>query len=87
MSDGSSPENPYQPSGGNIYAVPPDQTPPQGMTTGDWLLCIFCSGIGCIVGIVRLAQGKPDAGKMIGVSILFAILWNIIAGALTSGAP
>src|SRR5262245_41136720 len=26
------------------------------LTPGDWLLCIFCSGIGCIVGIVRLVN-------------------------------
>lgn len=50
----------------------------------DWLLCIFCSGIGCIIGIVRLIQGKPTGVKMIGISILFGIIWNII-GAILRG--
>ena len=48
------------------------------MTVGDWLLCIFCGGIGCILGIVRLIQGKPNAGKMIGFSILFSFLWGLL---------
>jgi hypothetical protein len=48
------------------------------LTTGEWVACIFCSGIACIVGIVWLIQGKPKAGKMIGISLLFAILWNVI---------
>jgi hypothetical protein len=48
------------------------------MTTGDWLLAILCSGIGCIFGIVWMIQGKPKGGKMLGVSFLFAIFWNIV---------
>lgn len=48
------------------------------MTTGDWVVAILCSGIGCIVGIVWLIQGKPKAGKMIGVSIAAAVFWNIV---------
>jgi hypothetical protein len=52
---------------------------PEGdLSTADWILCILCSGIGCIVGIVRLIQGKPGAGKMIGVSFVFIIFWNIV---------
>ncbi|WP_020470866.1 hypothetical protein [Zavarzinella formosa] len=63
----------------------PSQDDSTGLTTVDWLLCIFCSGIGCIVGIVRLIQGKPNAGMMIGVSLLFAIIWNVIRFALEAG--
>jgi hypothetical protein len=48
------------------------------LTTVDWLLCIFCSGIACIVGIVRLIQGKPSAGKMIAVALVFSVLWGIV---------
>lgn len=48
------------------------------LTTSDWLAAILCSGIGCIVGLVYLVQGKPKAGKMIGVSLLFIVLWNVI---------
>jgi DNA-directed RNA polymerase subunit RPC12/RpoP len=54
----------------------------EDMTTGDWVLAILCSGIGCIMGIVWLIQGKPKAGKMIGVSILFSIIWTIVRLAL-----
>ena len=53
--------------------------PPEGeLTPGDWLLCILCSGIGCIVGIVRLIQGNPTGGKMVGISLLFIVLWTIV---------
>jgi hypothetical protein len=44
------------------------------MTAIDWVLCVLCSGIGCIVGIVYLIQGKPKAGKMIAISIAFIVL-------------
>jgi hypothetical protein len=58
----------------NIRRPPPQDD----LSTGDWLLCIFCSGIACIVAIVRLAQGRPGAGKMLGVSLLFIVVWNIL---------
>jgi hypothetical protein len=48
------------------------------MTGGDWLLCIFCSGIACIIGIIRLIQGKPGAGKFFGIALFFTILWSIL---------
>lgn len=48
------------------------------LTTGDWLLCIFCGGLACILGVVRLIQGKPNAVKMIGFSILFSIIWGVL---------
>jgi hypothetical protein len=48
------------------------------LQTSDWLLCILCSGIGCIMGIVYLIQGKPKGGKMIGISLAMGLLWNII---------
>lgn len=52
------------------------------MTGLDWVLAIFCSGIGCIVGIIWLIQGKPKAAKMIGVSLGMAIVWNIVRFAI-----
>jgi predicted RNA-binding Zn-ribbon protein involved in translation (DUF1610 family) len=48
------------------------------MTTVDWILCILCPGIGCIVGIVRAIQGNSTGGKMIGISIGMAIIWNVL---------
>ena len=56
------------------------------MTTGDWVLCVICPGIGCIVGIVRAIQGKSMGGKMIGISIGFIILWNIISVIIQTAA-
>jgi hypothetical protein len=48
------------------------------MTTGDWVVAVLCSGIGCIAGIIWMIQGKPKGGKMVMVSFGFAILWNIV---------
>ncbi len=50
----------------------------EGMTTVDWVLCVLCPGIGCIVGIVRAVQGKSTGGKMIGISIGMAVFWNVL---------
>ena len=52
------------------------------LTLVDWLLCIFCSGIGCIVGIVYAIQGKPKGGKMILISIVVNILFGVFYGSL-----
>jgi hypothetical protein len=59
--------------------IPPPAPPlPNDLTTADWLVCILCSGIGCIFGIVRLIQGKPNGAKMLGMSILFAFIWVVL---------
>ena len=50
------------------------------LSAGEWVLAILCSGIGCIVGIVWMIQGKPKGKKMFGISILFAVIWNILRG-------
>lgn len=52
------------------------------MTTGDWVVAVLCSGIGCIAGIVWMIQGKPKGAKMVGVSILFALGWGAIRAVL-----
>ena len=57
------------------------------MTTGDWVVAILCSGIGCIAGIVWMIQGKPKWGKMLGISLLMAVIWNVISFALQGIAP
>jgi predicted RNA-binding Zn-ribbon protein involved in translation (DUF1610 family) len=48
------------------------------LTGLDWVLCILCAGIGCILGIVYAVQGKPKGPKMIGISIAAAVVWNIL---------
>lgn len=69
--------NPYQ---SNNQIDPPAITnDPASLTTVDWVIAVLCSGIGCIVGIVRLIQGKKNAGMMIGVSIGMMVFWNIIS--------
>ncbi len=52
------------------------------LTTFDWVLAIICSGIGCIVGIVYIIQGKPKGTKMLLVSICAVVAWNVIGGLL-----
>jgi hypothetical protein len=51
----------------------------------EWLVCIFCSGIGCIIGIVYLVQGNPKGGKMLAISLICAVIGGVIRFAL-SGA-
>jgi predicted RNA-binding Zn-ribbon protein involved in translation (DUF1610 family) len=50
----------------------------EDLTTGDWVFCILCAGIACIFGIVYAIQGKPKGMKMVGVSIVAAVVWNIL---------
>ncbi len=51
-----------------------------GELTGvDWILCLFCGGIACIVGLVALCTGDSARGtKMIFISIGMGILWRVI---------
>lgn len=48
----------------------------------DWILAGLCSGIACIIGIFWLIQGKPKGLKMIGVSLLFILVWNVVRAVL-----
>jgi hypothetical protein len=53
------------------------------LSVPDWILAIICSGIGCIMGFVWMAQGKKKGIKMVGVSILASICWAILRAVLT----
>jgi len=44
------------------------------LTALDWVLCIFCPGIGCIVGLVRLISGSSEGGKMMALSLMFSVI-------------
>ncbi len=81
MSQVSGPSNPYDASQAEL-GKPLNNPDDSKLTTVDWILCILCSGIGCIVGIFRLIQGKPNGGKMIAISVCFAILWSIVRFAI-----
>jgi hypothetical protein len=52
------------------------------LSVGEWLVAIFCSGIGCILGIIWMIQGKPKGKKMFGISILMGIIWRVIGLAI-----
>jgi len=67
--------------------MPPYQKPAASSDDADlsaveWVLCILCSGIGCIVGIVYMIQGKPKGLKMIGISLAVAIIGGLIRFAI-----
>jgi len=52
---------------------------PDEMQAIDWVLCIFCAGIGCILGLVYLSQGQSKrGGTMVGLSIAMAVFWNVV---------
>jgi DNA-directed RNA polymerase subunit RPC12/RpoP len=36
----------------------------------DWFLCIFCSGLGIIAGLIYLVTGNPKGGKILAISII-----------------
>jgi predicted RNA-binding Zn-ribbon protein involved in translation (DUF1610 family) len=42
------------------------------------LLAVLCSGIGCIVGIVWMVQGKPKGLKMFGLSLLMSVIGAVV---------
>jgi len=52
--------------------------PSQDMSTGDWVVAILCSGIGCIAGIVWMIQGKPKGSKMLIVSLCSSAVWTAV---------
>ncbi|MBW3539868.1 MAG: hypothetical protein KY476_06330 [Planctomycetes bacterium] len=57
------------------------------LTTVDWLLCVLCSGIGCIVGLVAMISGDSErGGKMVGISLVFVFLWAMVRVAIEQAA-
>lgn len=48
------------------------------MSTGDWVLAVICSQIGCIAGIIWMIQGKPKGSKMIMASLGMVVVWQVI---------
>ena len=49
-----------------------------GPSVMDWILCILCPGIGCIIGIVALCKGETKRG---GLMILTSCIVGALAGA------
>jgi predicted RNA-binding Zn-ribbon protein involved in translation (DUF1610 family) len=56
----------------------------EDLSTGDILVAVLCSGIGCIAGIVWMIQGKPKGMKMFGLSLVMNIVWGAVRFALMS---
>jgi predicted RNA-binding Zn-ribbon protein involved in translation (DUF1610 family) len=54
------------------------------ISTGEMVLAVLCSGIGCILGIIWMIQGKPKGLKMVGLSIAMNIFWAIVNVVLRS---
>ena len=49
------------------------------LTGVDIALCILCSNIGCIIGIVALCRGQSSrGGKMIGIALGFQLILGVI---------
>jgi hypothetical protein len=48
------------------------------LSTMDYVACILCAGITCIIGIVYMIQGKRRGLKMVGVSLAAIVFWNIV---------
>ncbi len=50
------------------------------LTGGEMTIAVLpmCAGIGCIVGIVYMIQGRPKGLKMFGLSLVMAILWSFV---------
>jgi DNA-directed RNA polymerase subunit M/transcription elongation factor TFIIS len=51
----------------------------EDLSVGEWVLAILCSGIGCILGIIYMIQGKPKGKKLFGISLFVNVLLNFIA--------
>ncbi len=50
----------------------------EALTAVDWILCILCSNIGCIVGIVYAVQGKSKGMKMVLISIVVNVVGFVV---------
>lgn len=48
------------------------------LSAGEWVLAIICSGIGCIMGIIWMIQGKPKGAKMVAVSFAASVIGAVL---------
>ena len=76
-------------AGHDPYAPPPVESrmrqvgDDDELTAADILICILCSNIGCIVGIVRMCTGRSSSGgKMILIAMAMQFVWGAIGIAL-----
>jgi predicted RNA-binding Zn-ribbon protein involved in translation (DUF1610 family) len=50
----------------------------EDLSVGEWVVAILCSGIGCIIGIIWMIQGKPKGKKMLLVSLAVQGFWFLV---------
>jgi predicted RNA-binding Zn-ribbon protein involved in translation (DUF1610 family) len=54
----------------------------------EWIVAILCSGIGCILGIIWMIQGKPKGKKMLMVSLIvqgIGVVLQVILASMQQG--
>ena len=73
--------NPYESPNTEPPATAPESS---DLTTVDWVIAILCSVIGCIIGVIRVIEGKPSGGKMLLVSVIATVVWNVIQFVVSS---
>jgi hypothetical protein len=71
-------ENPYEAPQFDAEITPGRRKDRSELEATDWVVAALCSGIGCIVGIVWLVQGKQKGLKMVGICLMFAFFWNVV---------
>jgi predicted RNA-binding Zn-ribbon protein involved in translation (DUF1610 family) len=56
------------------------------MTGAEWVVALICSGIGCILGVVWMIQGKPKGKKMFLVSLGAGLFWSAVRAMIESSS-
>jgi hypothetical protein len=64
----------------------PLTNPASELSGTDWVMCILCPGIACLVGLVRTVSGNPSGGKMIGVAFVSGLIQGFLRVLLTMAA-
>jgi predicted RNA-binding Zn-ribbon protein involved in translation (DUF1610 family) len=55
----------------------------EALSGGEIMFGVLCSGIGCIVGVVWMIQGKPKGLKLFGLSIVMSVVWSVVRAFLS----
>ena len=55
------------------------------LTIGEIVFAVLCNGLGCIVGIIWMIQGKPKGTKMFILSLIITIIGLVLRLAIQGG--
>jgi hypothetical protein len=72
--------------GGGGVAYSQVGTDDDNLSAIDWVLCILCSGIACILGIIYAIQGKRKGWKMVAISFAVQLIFGVIKMVLMKSA-